>query len=163
MIDEQVSYATRRKLQAAGVPFDQVWDKQGRYLAHMFEHRMAGKTTSVAAACEAAGFSPDALRQRRRHSAEFAAAERFARRGEAYVPLVTDEVTPDVVVDPLTYVTNTSWPPRPAPPQPLVDRPLATGPTNTVLAPKPPDKPKAKPNRRWGVPHWVPVDGYYHG
>ena len=95
---DQVSYATRRKLQEAGVPFDLIWDSQGLYLAHWFEHRMAGKGSSVGDACKAAGFSPDAVRQRRRYSPEFKAAEQYVRTGELYVdPASVVEEPQDVV------------------------------------------------------------------
>lgn len=112
---------------------------------------------SVGAACAVAGFSGDALRQRRKHNAEFRAAERWARYGEQYVSPEPD--LPDVVVDDHDpVVTDVTWR-RPERPKPEIERPLATGPTNTTISP-PPAPPKKKPSRRYGVPQWVPGSGY---
>ncbi len=159
--EREISYKQRRHFEKAGLPWELRWGSVAVYLAAWVEARQKGTPMSVAKACEAAGFSTDALRQRRRYSAEFAAAERWARKGEPYAPLDPDpdEHDPalDVVVDPA--VTDTTWPPRPVRPRPEVYREPATGPTNTTLAPKP-LAPKRRPTRRH-TPQWVAGDGYY--
>ena len=142
---DQVSYATRRKLQEAGVPFDLIWDRQGLYLAHWFEHRMAGKTTSVGAACEASGISPDAVRQRRKHNPAFAAAEMWARRGVPFEPPGEPANQPQDVVPA-------------APGKPLSEHP----PGDPYWLPPviPSTKKKERPSRRAGVPMWCGGTGY---
>ncbi len=163
MTEPEIAFAVRRRFEQANIPFELRWGSAGVYLAAWSEARRTGKPMSVAAACEAAGFSTDALRQRRRYSAEFAAAERWARKGEPYVPPDPDEQDPalDVVVDPI--VTDTTWPPRPAPPRPMTGgRSLEPDEAvSTTLAPKP-IAPKRRPTRR-NTPQWVAGDGYYRG
>ena len=153
----QVSYALRQQMIRAGLPFQVTWDKQGLYLGAWLQARKAGKQISVTEACKAAGFSTDALRQRRKHSSTFAAAEAWARRGVPYEPHGEPATKPhDVVTDPL--VTDVTFRRDPGP---IVRDPLgvpATGPTNTTLAPKPPGV-KRKPTRRY-LPAWVPGSGY---
>ena len=161
MIDEQVSYALRKQMLRAGIPFELTWDKQGLYLGAWLQARKDDKTISVSEACEAAGFSGDALRQRRRHNAEFRAAELWARRAVPYEPPGEPANQPQDVGADLTFVTDVTWPPRPAPPQPEVDRPPATGPTNTTLATPPAPPGKRKPTRRY-TPMWVGGSGLEH-
>ena len=160
MTDEQIDYALRKQMLRAGVPFDLTFDKPGLYLGAWLQARKSGKTISVSEACEAASFSPDALRQRRKHNPEFRQAEIWARRGEPYTLPGVDEAQ-DVVVPAPSYVTNVSWPPRPAPPKPEVERPLATGPANTTLATPPAPPRKRKPSRRY-TPMWVGGSGMEH-
>lgn len=94
----EVSYALRKEMERAGLPFELTWDRPAAYFAAWLLARKAGRKISVAEACAQAGFSPDALRQRRAHNAEFAAAERWARRGVPYTP--PDEPEPDTETDP---------------------------------------------------------------
>lgn len=153
------TYQQRKAMEAAGIPFGQRWGAVGCYLASWIEARKEGRKLSVSSAAAAAGLSTDALRQRRRYDADFRAAEVTARTGEPYTPPGVDEAQDVVVADPLT--TDVTWPPRPAPPQPEIERPLAVSPTNTTLAEKPRAK-KIKPSRRWGVPSWTGGSGYEH-
>ncbi len=161
MIDTapSIDYALRKKFEEAGLPRDLAWGKPGLYLAHWYRARSSGKKTTVAAACEAAGLSSDALRQRRRHSAEFAAAERWARRGEPFTPPVTVEPQHVGVVeleDPL--VTDTTWPAPPLAPVETGGRPLDPDePTSTTLPPKPAAAKKERPTRRY-TPAWMGGD-----
>lgn len=142
----EVDYATRKAMERAGVPFGQLWGDTGLYLAHWVTARQAGKKTSVAAACEAAGFSPDALRQRRRHHPTFAAAERWARRGEPYVHPVEPERIKAADDGP--------------------GKPLVVGAPRSAGFYEPPviaGTGKKRPwPRRYGIPAWAAGDGYPH-
>ena len=156
--EREIPYAVRRRFEQAGLPWSLLWGAPAVYLAAWSEARRDGKPMTVGEACSAAGITPDALRQRRKAHLDFRAAERWARYGEPY-SLTIAEAPQDVVVrpaDPLT--TNVVWPAPPPTPQPPVDRPLATGPTNTTLA-TPPVRKKLKPTRRY-TPMWVSGSGY---
>lgn len=139
-MNTELDYAMRKELERAGIPFSMLWDSQGAYLAHWFAHRASGKKTSVSEACQAAGFSPDALRQRRRHNAVFAAAERAARTGQPYVASEAPEAVKAVDHGPGEVDFSDSS--RANYPLPLV-------------VPPPGAKLKPEGRRRAGVPQWV--------
>lgn len=156
--EREVPYAVRRRFEEASIPWELRWGSPAQYLAAWSEARRLGKPMTVGAACGTAGFSGDALRQRRKHNASFRAAERWARFGEPYVAPSEETGEPQDVAPADPVVTDTTWPHRPERPKPEIDHPLATGPTNTTL-PYPPKRVKLKPTRRY-TPMWVGGSGY---
>lgn len=146
---KEVSYALRKEMERAGLPFELTWDAPAAYFTAWLLARKAGKKISVAEACAQAGFSPDALRQRRRSSPEFAAGERWARRGEPYIAQV---------VEPEPIKAADHGPGK----QPLEgDSQRAEYPLPLVI-PAAGAKLKPESRRRDGVPAWAGGTGYEH-
>lgn len=143
--EQEIPYVVRRRLEQAGVPFSLLWGSPAVYLAAWSEARRNGKSMSVSAACQAAGFSPDALRQRRRHNPTFAAAERCARTGQPYVAPDAPETIK--AVDHAPREVDFSDPARAGYPLPLAVIP-------------PGAKLRSTSRRRDNVPMWAGGTGY---
>lgn len=139
--EQEIPFVVRRRFEEANIPWPLRWGSPAVYLAAWSEARREGRPMSVGAACQAAGFSPDALRQRRRANADFRQAELWARRGVPYTPPDEPEPEPepetalDVVVPEIT-ITNTT----------LYRHPAMTAPPKVTL--------------QAGVPTWASYRDY---